>query len=460
MDKKKENGGAIRIRLSDTGIPDASMATKVAKQPRQLINAKVPINVITTNHSSVGQCPCQDAARMTLQDSPPKSPDNIAITDPDIYENICTIIKNNPPIEWKSMADAGFEIIEYPQFSIFYTNIVLTKRVKDNRLALFKKVVISKLPRALKAAFREHTVRIMRFLGTKTSTNKQCLDYFVRVYEIFESKPSIFHEHENVIYIFMEYFEARTIYSQVKSVAQVRYRYIKLWTVQISSAITFLQGNGIAHRSVFTSLFACSLFFNFLEFSRSIRLDHILLDRKNNIKLISYTRTVFCYNPTTGYVIWQPKEPRVRKLNHLPAEVFSGSYDATRVDVWSLGVFIVRLSTKRHPFDPCRVDKTFANQWKDFDSLYRKYFREEMLEIVRNIFGPNRISQQEAHELLVKCALDVETDTLIVDGQLDWCERPSSEFESRNPMQPPPQPLGKDGHDSNDDGPYSPFIDT
>ena len=161
----------------------------------------------------------------------------------------------------------------------------------------------------------------------------------------------------------------------------------------------------------------------YLHLARALRLEHILLDGDENIQITSWTRAVITIDPVSGLPSDQPKEPKARRKNHLPPEVFQGKYKPLGVDIWSLGVCLAVVVTKHFPFNPDNKTISFENQWTQFCSDHKNLLREDILQILNLIFRFNQndkyIYQAEMFELLNAIALETETDELATEDVAD-----------------------------------------
>lgn len=146
-------------------------------------------------------------------------------------------------------------------------------------------------------------------------------------------------------------------------------------------------------------------------------MEHILLDCDENIRITSWTRAVVGIDLISGCPSTQPKEPRARRKNHLPPEVFLARYEPLTVDFWSLGVCLTVLVTKKFPFDPEEMSITFQNQWAQFYTVHQNLIPQDIIRILNLIFiftetrkCDMHIRQAEVLELLNASAMETETD--------------------------------------------------
>ncbi|OTF80924.1 cAMP-dependent protein kinase catalytic subunit-like protein, partial [Euroglyphus maynei] len=127
------------------------------------------------------------------------------------------------------------------------------------------------------------------------------------------------------LYIFMDEYQAGpTMYDLVRSTTALKPDEIREYMRSIVSGIGTLQKLGVAHRY--------------------LKLQHILFDMHNRIKLCGWSKAVFYYQIETKKVLMQNVERRVRRNYFLPPEAFQRPYDPSKADIWSLGVLLVAMT--------------------------------------------------------------------------------------------------------------------
>lgn len=210
------------------------------------------------------------------------------------------------------------------------------------------------------------------------------------------------------LYIFMDECQASpTMYDLVRSPTPMQPNEIREYMRQIVSGIGVLQKLGVAHRY--------------------IKLQHILFDMNNQLKLCGWSKAVFYYQVDAKKLLLQNVERRVRRNYFLPPEAFQRQYDPSKADIWSLGVLLVAMCTKRYPFNVRDERTKFSNQWRDF---VRKH---EMNVHVRNlcnrIFSIDPKNRIECDRILADRYFDVPTTKLIplsIKASTELIERESS----------------------------------
>lgn len=162
------------------------------------------------------------------------------------------------------------------------------------------------------------------------------------------------------LYVFMEECVSnKTLYDMVKSTIPLKCSDIRTYTKVITSGIDKLQSIGVAHRH--------------------LKLQHILFDFKGNPKLCGWSKCVFYFDREKHRILLQKKERRVRRNDFLPPESFESSYDPSKADIWSIGVLLVAMCTKRYPFNVRDTNTKFSSQWRQFVK------KHQMNTFVRNV---------------------------------------------------------------------------
>lgn len=159
-------------------------------------------------------------------------------------------------------------------------------------------------------------------------------------------------------YIYFEVCDNKSLYNMVVSSKDLPPERIRKWIRQMTEAVVVLQHYGIAHRF--------------------LKLKHLLLSKKDNLKISGWTKSVMFWDPSKKKLLLQHKECRARKNNYLPPEAFRNNYDPSKGDVWAIGVTLVNLCTHRYPFH-VRAKLKFAKQWRMFVK------KHQMNPIVRNL---------------------------------------------------------------------------
>lgn len=144
---------------------------------------------------------------------------------------------------------------------------------------------------------------------------------FLQVYEIFRI------EADRSLMLFLEIASKKSLHYHVKHRTPLDVAQARLWSAQVLDGISYLANHGVVHRA--------------------IRLEHILLDGRENARLIGWRRAVALSSSGT----LTRRERRVRSNNHLPPEAFQGSYEPSAVDLWSWGVVLCALASFRYPFN-------------------------------------------------------------------------------------------------------------
>lgn len=192
-------------------------------------------------------------------------------------------------------------------------------------------------------------------IGSKPPENAhyRAIRPFLQVYEIFclESDRSWL--------VFLEMAHNKTMHYRVKQRALTDAAQARLWSAQILDGITFLANHAVAHRA--------------------IRLEHLVLDSEQNVRLIGWRRAILCGIVTR-------RERRIRANNHLPPEAFRGGYEAGSIDLWSWGVVLVSLTTFRYPFNVRHQRGTVEEEWSSFKSRHQASCHPQVVAVLDDLF--------------------------------------------------------------------------
>ena len=205
----------------------------------------------------------------------------------------------------------------------------------------------------LKENLLKNSSRIMRFIGGNGSEPPH--ETFVRMYELFQVDLKI--------YQFMDEIKPISILMMIKQHYRISEFETREWVHSICHAIRYIQQYGIAHRN--------------------IKIDHIHFDLNRKVKLTGWNRSVLFWDPTNEQIVEQYKEIRSESNCHMPPEAFSNYYDPSRADIWSLGVLLSTIHTRRNIFK-VKSKVSFAMQWVAFASKHR--FNEHVYSLLQYIF--------------------------------------------------------------------------
>jgi len=151
------------------------------------------------------------------------------------------------------------------------------------------------------------------------------------------SHPSIIHfeetfETSSSVYLVMEYFPSDDIFSILEDRDFVPFQESEARAIfrQLVSALAHAHDKGVAHRD--------------------IKLENILMDKKNNIRLIDFGLCDFVLDSSNHKKF---SIDSVGSPAYIAPEIIMGrSYDAFQADVWSTGVVLFALLYGRFPFSP------------------------------------------------------------------------------------------------------------
>ena len=313
---------------------------------------------------------------------------------------------------------------------MYYAEKVPTKQ-SDQQQIVCKIIPLDNFPRTRdKENFLANSIRIIRFVcGYNRPESRHRT--FVRVYEIFKI--------ESKIYIFMDECKGNNILQMIKHHEKFTQNEGRKWIESLCDAILFLHSRGVAHRS--------------------IKMENIIIhtNSKNNEpqhsqpKLCGLNRSViYVDRMNSNKILKQKRETRSFDYYHLPPESFHRSnYNPAIADIWSLGVILIAIHTKRYVFNvKSKID--FNQQWKIFAK------KHEINPIVANLLdgifqnNPSKrlklksIMDHEyfrvAEEQQIEIKEQTETRMMMMDKNNENENNKSNNVETTTPPPPPIQP--------------------
>lgn len=247
-----------------------------------------------------------------------------------------------------AIGQAGFVIECGRLYQSEYSQVLRAKKTGSKNTAgklVVKVVNLTECSPRSRANLLQNSVRIMRFVSGVGDKSKEPISpLFIAISDIYLASGL-------KLFIFMaECNSSRSLYDLVKSNQSQSAADIRIWTKAIANGVHELQRIGVAHRAV--------------------KLQHILFDYEANPKLCGWGKSVFYYEPNKKRILLQRKERRVRHNYHLPPEAFMGSYDPAKADIWSIGVILVAMCTKRYPFNVRDSKTKFSSQVSVLGKLF------------------------------------------------------------------------------------------
>ncbi|CCM00708.1 uncharacterized protein FIBRA_02748 [Fibroporia radiculosa] len=199
---------------------------------------------------------------------------------------------------------------------------------------------------------------------------------------------------EDALWIKMELME-RSLADVVVLVEEgiaIQEKHIAQFASDVLHALNYLQTLGIAHRD--------------------LRSDNLLVTSEGIVKIADFSRAVrvsraapLCSDPA-GVIYWQPPEVR------------SGSYNALKVDVWSLGATVWELAQAEPPFSDVADPNQMNDRWPQLrqHEIYSRSFhdflhlcsepsssRPNPAELLKTPFISNASGRSAILELLSEC---------------------------------------------------------
>ncbi|XP_017479496.1 PREDICTED: CBL-interacting protein kinase 30-like [Rhagoletis zephyria] len=272
-----------------------------------------------------------------------------------------------------AMEASGYTVEGPKIFSSDYSTVLRAKKGTGKSLVV-KVINLAECSPRSRSTLLKDSVRIMRYIsGAGSRTHEPLASVFVPVEDIFNVAGMR-------LFIFMATCDSnKSLYDMVKANQSLTPADIRTYFKSVATGVHQLQQIGVAHRA--------------------IKLQHILFDSVGNAKLVGWGKSVFYFDSPKNRIQLQRKERRVRRNYHLPPEAFMDSYNPAKADIWSLGVALVAMATKRYPFN-CRDKKTkFSSQWREF--IKNHELNTRVRNICHNIFAINpklRISSKKLLE--------------------------------------------------------------
>jgi len=140
----------------------------------------------------------------------------------------------------------------------------------------------------------------------------------VRIFQISEDK--------NICYIIMNYIPGGTLTGHIKQYGPLQLEKILIWSMDITSALAYAHEQGIIHRD--------------------LKPDNIMIDNHNSAVVTDFGIARVIQDPKmtlSGVVIGTPKYMSPEQAKFEEAD--------TRSDIYSMGLILYEMATKRFPFD-------------------------------------------------------------------------------------------------------------
>lgn len=265
----------------------------------------------------------KEQLRKESKSSIPKS--SILIESKNVQQRIETLV----PIKCDSMSK-----LKAKGYSLDITNghdNLYEGKGPGNRSMLVKMINLKSVTERYRKNLDQQSIKIMKFIG-----EKPLCDSFPKIYEIFLI--------DHVYFIFMESISKQTLYDIVVSQREIPIEKTRKWVRELTMGVCCLQRNGISHRF--------------------LKLKHLFV-QNDCIKIMGWSKSVLFYDANRNKQLLQHRERLMRKNNFLPPEAFKNHYDPSRADVWSIGIVLIALLTRRYPFH-VRHKTKFVSQWRSF----------------------------------------------------------------------------------------------
>lgn len=234
-----------------------------------------------------------------------------------------------------------------------------------------------------------NSIKILRYLSTSQSDTKPSL--LLKIIEIFQI--------DSKIYLFMEKISNLNdnVLNRIQNHQKINQNQAREWLRSLCDLCYYLHRRGIAHRSIKMENF-------------------IVGTERDGPKLTGWSRAVIFFDLENRKILLQDKERKSTELYHMPPECFEQSYNPIDADIWSLGVFLIAIHTRRYVFNvKSKID--FDTQWKSFVQKHRK-IHPIVLDLVSRIFighDPTKritLNQLISHEYFTIKELEITNEML------------------------------------------------
>lgn len=180
-------------------------------------------------------------------------------------------------------------------------------------------------------------------------------------------------ETKDAVYIVMEYASGGELFDYINNHSFITEQEIRRLFRQILSAIYYCHLNNIIHRD--------------------LKLENLLLDANNNIKIINFGfGNVFGHSIHLNTFCGSP-------YYAAPGMIFSHPYHGPEVDVWSLGVVLYVLFAKRLPFENLNTINLYQKITTG-NFILPLSIPEECRCLIINMLSPNPNSRYTMHQVL------------------------------------------------------------
>jgi len=177
------------------------------------------------------------------------------------------------------------------------------------------------------------------------------------------------------VYIIMEYIQAETLYDFVLRSDEIPEMLVKLLFNSIVSGLTYLHSLGIIHRD--------------------LKAENILITEKGDVRIIDFGLSKIMSSSENS-------NEGVGTVNYVAPEVLVRQNYTNKVDVWSLGIVLYFMLSKRLPFDDIsQKDELIAMNIVQKEIFFPKAFWEKR-SIESRILISSCLNKSQTKRLLVK----------------------------------------------------------
>lgn len=179
---------------------------------------------------------------------------------------------------------------------------------------------------------------------------------------------------ENSVWLALEYCDGDELYNYLLSHGKLETSKVQKIFTQLVGAVSYVHGKKCVHRD--------------------LKLENILLDKNENVKLVDFGFTRE-YNGTTSYL-----QTWCGTVCYSAPEMLKGEkYAGEKVDVWSLGIILFALLCGELPFDEDDETATKNRILKE-DPIYPEYVPQQAKELIQKLLSKRPLLRPSLADIL------------------------------------------------------------
>lgn len=179
---------------------------------------------------------------------------------------------------------------------------------------------------------------------------------------------------ESLVWLVLEYCPGDELYNYVLNHGRMEPPKVQKIFTQLVGAVSYVHGKGCVHRD--------------------LKLENILLDKYENVKLVDFGFTREYQGSTSYLQTW------CGTVCYSAPEMLKGEkYAGERVDVWSLGIILFALLAGELPFDDDDDTVTKARILKE-DPVYPDHFPEPARDLIKRLLSRRPLLRPSLADIL------------------------------------------------------------